>query len=177
MFIEIEDLKPEPLHVEHVYPAGELNLAHEDAGLSAPVTTVFTLTHKEAALRINGTVETSVRFRCSRCLREIVKPLNSRFDLSYLPQPKLPSSVHEIELKYDEMDVGFYDGLRFDVDLMVLEQIELSMPMRFVCREDCRGLCPSCGTDLNEKDCGCKQADPDTRLASLLEFKYKMKDR
>jgi uncharacterized protein len=72
------------------------------------------------------------------------------------------------------MDVAFHDGLAFDVNLMVLEQIELAMPMRFVCREDCKGLCYKCGADLNEGACLCKKEETDSRLATLLDFKKKM---
>lgn len=175
MFIEIEDLKLEPLHVRHVYPVGMLQFKHEDIVLHAPVATDFVLNHKEADLQLQGTVETVVRYRCSRCLREVTQALAARFDLTYLPQPKWNEPGHEIELKYEDMDVGFYDGIRFDVDLMVLEQIELSLPMRFVCREDCRGLCPHCGADLNEAPCNCKENSTDSRLAVLLEFRNKMK--
>jgi uncharacterized protein len=97
------------------------------------------------------------------------------FDLLYLPQPPAQAGPEEeIELKYDEMDVGFYDGIRLDVDLMALEQIELALPMRFVCSEECRGLCPMCGVDLNERACGCSQERSDPRLAVLREFRKKM---
>ncbi len=177
MFIEIENLKPEPLHVRHTYRGEELHFAHDDAVLNTPVTIAFVLTHKDAALHIEGSVETSILYKCSRCLREVIKPLNIDYDLSYLPHPKLPVPAHEIELKYDDMDVGFYDGVRFDVDLMTVEQIELSIPMRFLCREDCRGLCPTCGADLNGGDCGCKNREVDSRLADLLEFKNRSKNR
>lgn len=176
MFIEIEELKQEPLHVRHVYQKDELPFSHEDATIGEPVTANFVLTHRETNLHIDGTVETTIGYKCSRCLKEGSQAINTRFELSYLPQPKLPEGTHEIELKYDDMDVGFYDGIRFDVNLMVLEQIELSIPMRFICREDCKGLCPVCGADLNEQSCACKTTDTDSRLAALLEFRTKKKN-
>lgn len=177
MFIEIEDLKDEPLHVHHVFPVGEIMFSHEDAELSAPITTDFVLTHEDRDLRIEGTLETAIRFRCSKCTREFSRPFSAGFDLSYLPQPKWTNENAEIELKYDEMEVGYYDGIAFDVNVMLLEQIELAMPMQYVCREDCKGLCYQCGADLNEGACLCKQEEPDSRLAVLLEFqKKKQKD-
>jgi uncharacterized protein len=173
VFIEIESLKPEPLHVHHVYPLGEIGFAHMDAALSEPVTVDFVLNHKNRDLFVEGTVETVIRFRCSRCAREFIRPFAASFDLSYQPHPKWSGEGMEIELKYEDMEIGFYDGVAFDVDLMVLEQIELAMPMKFVCREDCRGLCYKCGADLNEGPCLCRREAADSRLAVLLEFKNK----
>ncbi len=175
MLIVIEDLKPEPLHVRHVYQPGDIQFRHEDAVLVKPVTTDFVLTHRDLDLRIKGTVETGVSYKCSRCVNEFSMPLSASFDLYYLPQPK-PSSAEEIALKYEDMEVGFYDGIALDVDLMVLEQIELATPMRFVCREDCKGLCFTCGADLNEGPCLCRHQQGDPRMATLLEFRKKMKE-
>ena len=71
------------------------------------------------------------------------------------------------------MEVAYYDGIALDVDQMILEQIELAMPMKFVCREDCKGLCYKCGADLNEGACLCKGEETDSRLSALLEFRKK----
>jgi uncharacterized protein len=173
VFIEIEDLKQEPLHVSHVYEAGQLRPVREDAGLAEPVCVEFTLSHRDLELQVDGSVTTSVVYKCSRCLKEFARPLATSYNLFYLPQPKGVRAEEEIALKYDEMAISFYDGIRFEVDQMVVEQIELAMPMKFVCRDDCRGLCYVCGTDLNEISCGCKKEEPDSRLAALLEFRKK----
>ena len=174
MFIEIEDLTKEPLHFQHLFSLGEILLAHEDATLSEPVGTNFVLTHKDRNLHIDGTVETGIRYTCSRCLKEFSRHLTVPFDLSYLPQPKVTREGEEMELKYEDMEVGFYDGVRLDVNLMVLEQIELALPMKFVCREDCKGLCYKCGADLNEAACQCDETEMDSRLGALLQFKKKL---
>ncbi len=176
VFIEIEDLKPEPLHVQHVYPIREIKFSHEDAELSAPVATEFVLTHKDRDLHVDGTVGTAIRFRCSRCNKEFSRPFSASFDLSYLPQPRGTNQDSEIELSYEDMDVGYYDGVALDVDLMVLEQIELGMPMKFVCRDECKGLCYKCGADLNEGACLCKE-ETDSRLSVLLDFQKKKMDK
>ena len=175
MFIEIEDLKEEPLHVRHVFPIKEIMFSHEDAELNAPVTTDFVLTHRDLDLRIVGSVETSIFFRCSRCMKDFCKPFVADFDLTYLPQQKMTNENAEIELKYEDMEVEYYDGIVFNVNVMVLEQIELAMPMQYVCREDCKGLCYQCGADLNEGECICKKEEPDSRLSVLLEFQKKKK--
>jgi uncharacterized protein len=177
VFIEIEDLKPEPLHVRHVFPTGEIKFSHEDAVLDDSVTADFILRHNERDLHVDGIVETAIRFRCSRCTKESSLAVSASFDLSYLPQPKWTNEGAEIELRYAGMEVAYYDGITFDVDLMVLEQIELAMPMQFVCREDCKGLCYNCGADLNEGACLCKNETSDSRLSVLLAFQKKKKDK
>jgi len=175
VFIEIEDLKEEPLHVHHVFPIKEIMFSHEDAKLNSPVTTDFVLAHRDRDLRIDGSVETSIIFRCSRCMKEFCKPFVADFDLTYLPQQKMTNENAEIELKYEDMEVEYYDGIAFDVNVMVLEQIELAMPMQYVCREDCKGLCYKCGADLNEGECLCEKEATGSRLSVLLEFQKKKK--
>jgi uncharacterized protein len=175
VFIEIEDLKEGPLHVHHVFPIKEIMFSHEDAELNASVTTDFVLTHRDRDLNIDGSVETSIVFRCSRCMKEFCTPFVADFSLIYLPQQKCLSESAEIELKYEDMEVEYYDGIAFDVNVMVLEQIELAMPMQYVCREDCKGLCYQCGADLNEGECLCKKDALDSRLSVLLDFQKKKK--
>ncbi len=174
MFIEIEDLQDEPFHVQHTYGPGELAFTRPDALLAEPVSADFVLTHKDRDLHIGGSVRTMLRCRCARCASEFRQEVTARFELSYLPQPGGVKENDEIELRYEDMDVGFYDGVRLDVDLMVAEQIELSLPMKLVCREECRGLCYRCGRDLNEGPCGCAQEEKEPRLSVLLEFRKKM---
>ena len=99
------------------------------------------------------------------------------FNLSYLPQPDYIDENMEIELKYEDMGIGYYDGVALDVNLMVLEQIELAMPMKFICQEDCKGLCYRCGADLNQEVCRCKNDMKDSRFAVLQDYRNKMIDK
>ena len=174
MFIEIEDLNDDPLHVQHLYGEGDLPFRHEDAFLREPVQLAFVLSHEEGALRLVGRLTTSVMLLCSRCLKEVAEEISTGFDLFYLPQPQSSSKDEEIELKYEDMAVGYYDGVRLDVDLVALEQIELALPMKFVCRPECRGLCFRCGADMNLGSCSCKSEEIDSRFAVLEQFRKKM---
>ena len=69
MFIEIERLTSEPLYVRHVYGIDELQFKHDDAFLEEPVSTDFVLTHNNKDLRVQGTIQTAIRYSCSRCLK------------------------------------------------------------------------------------------------------------
>jgi uncharacterized protein len=175
VFIEIEHLKPEPLHIRHTYGLTDLPFLRRDTAVEEPVVADFTLTHKDRDLRFEGSVRTRVRCECSRCLREFSQAVDAQFNLFYLPHPEGIDEEEEIELKYEDLDVGFYDGLKFDVDAMISEQIDLTLPMKLVCAESCKGLCATCGSDLNAATCRCAEEVQDPRLAALLEFRKKMK--
>jgi uncharacterized protein len=177
VFIQVEDLNQEPVHVQHVFPSGEIKFVHDDAALSKPVSTDLMVTLRDSDLHVNGSVETAIQFKCSRCTKEFAQSFSTSFDLSYLPQPKGLGEGAEIELKYEDMEVAYYDGVALDVNLMVLEQIELAMPMKFICREDCKGLCYKCGADLNEGTCLCKNEETESRLSVLEEFRKKKMDK
>jgi len=173
VFIEIKDLEPEPLHVHRVFQMEEIEFSHEDAVLKQPVTADFTLEHKNSDLHITGTVETVIHSRCSRCNKEFATDISAEYNLSYLPQPVWPDENVEVELKYEDMEISFYDGIVFDVNMMIREQIALAIPMKLICKEDCKGLCYQCGADLNDGICSCSKETVDPRLSVLLEFKKK----
>lgn len=60
--------------------------------------------------------------------------------------------------------------MKLDVDELVYTEVFLSLPTKFLCREDCKGICPKCGKDLNEGECGCEKREIDPRLAKLAEL-------
>ena len=92
----------------------------------------------------------------------------------HMRQTKSVRAGEEIELRDADMEIGFYDGIRFDVDTMVVEQITLALPMRFVCTDDCKGLCDICGADLNVGPCSCKREEGESRFSVLKEFRKKI---
>jgi uncharacterized protein len=174
LYIEIDSLRDEPLHFRHRYEAAQLAFEFEGAVLDGPVEVEFVLRHKGLELSIDGGVRTSARMKCARCLKEFSRIVDDSYSLFYAPHPDVAGPGAEIELKYDEMDVGFYDGVKFDVDLMASERIAMALPMRALCRDDCGGLCFTCGKDLNEGTCQCAAAQSDSRMSALLEFRRKI---
>ncbi|MDH4101483.1 MAG: DUF177 domain-containing protein, partial [Nitrospirota bacterium] len=80
------------------------------------------------------------------------------------------------EVKPSEIDVNYFDGVSLDTTEIILAQISLDAPMKPLCREDCAGLCPRCGADLNNGPCGCAghgDEHVDARFAKLKDFKVK----
>ena len=101
-----------------------------------------------------------------RCLQPIETPVNTDFALEYITGSEYESSG-VAELTEAEMSVSVFDGEAIDVDEIVKEQILLAVPTRMLCREDCKGICPECGTDRNTGDCNCVTNDTDPRWAAL----------
>ncbi len=125
---------------------------------------------------IEGSINISVSLHCSRCLKDISVPQELSFREEYNPSEEA-ASEGEKELTGGEPDLSFYSDDEIDITELIKEQVLLSVPMKPLCRPECRGICPGCGRDLNKGDCNCKAEEIDPRLAPLMEFKEKIKLR
>jgi uncharacterized protein len=96
------------------------------------------------------------------------------FEAVYVPDPKEIEDGEGIGLEYGDLDVGFYRDDQIDLSAVLSEQVVIDVPMKPVCSEECKGLCPNCGADLNEGECNCKEDKTDPRLAPLAEIKKKL---
>lgn len=104
-------------------------------------------------VRVKGANKATFILNCSRCLEEFPWDLTSDFDfLLALPDP---GNIAERELASEDMDVSFFDGEYVDIAQIAAEQIFLHLPIKPLCREACKGLCPRCGVNLNVDACRC----------------------
>jgi len=106
---------------------------------------------------------------CARCAEEFSAPNARAF--RFVLAPRAAGDDGEGRLRTEELEFSLYDGEQIDLAPLVVEQIILALPSRALCREDCKGLCPQCGTNLNLHRCGCEQPAPDPRLAVLRALK------
>ncbi len=105
---------------------------------------------------------------CSACLKDFPLQVMVGFSVTLRPAPAKRSAVSEdLELGADDLSEFFFDGDFIDLGEILREQILLALPMYPRCSEDCRGLCPVCGADLNQGECGCERDDVDPRLIVL----------
>ena len=118
---------------------------------------------------VNGHVDARAQVECDRCLKPIELPVNAGFELEYITGSEYESSA-VVELTEAEMSVSVFDGEAIDVDEIVKEQILLAVPTRMLCREDCEGICPQCGTDRNTGECNCETKEIDPRWAALKDL-------
>lgn len=153
-------------HVRREYPAEAFAGAHEDYRVTGPVRLEFDVTRSENRYRLAGRVDGALELACSRCAEMFPWPVSAEFDLQYLPQA---ANVGEGELEVAEEDLGvaFYEQEAIDLGHLIREQFYLAMPMKPLCTPECQGLCPQCGANRNQGDCGCQVVWEDPRLAPL----------
>lgn len=121
-------------------------------------------------LRLRGRVEADLVTICVRCGEEIHCPLDGEFDLTLLPGPG-PELPEEMELTPEDVSQTYYTGDEVDLNPFFQEQVALEVPLQPLCREDCAGMCTSCGANLNFEKCGCEKKQGDPRLAVLRDLK------
>lgn len=126
---------------------------------------------EDQAVHFRGRLQARLGLHCGRCLEPFVKELDEDLDLFFMPheaEADADEEEQEVELSDRDMVVAYYEDDRIDLGEMVREQMLLALPLRRLCREDCRGLCPSCGTNRNTGTCQCQPAETvDERLAPL----------
>jgi uncharacterized protein len=120
-------------------------------------------------LFVNGHVDAGAQVECDRCLKPVAIPVTADFTLEYISGSEYEAK-QVVELTEAEMSVSVFDGHGLDVDEIVKEQILLAVPTRMLCREDCKGICPECGTDRNTGECNCVTKDIDPRWAALKDL-------
>ena len=166
MRIELENLEGGKSDLAHVYQTEELNPVDERVQLTEPAAVTGKVRLSGNDVFVNGHVETRAQVECDRCLKTVELPVSADFALEYITGDEYESSA-TAELTEDQMFVSVFDGQAIDVDEVVKEQILLAVPTRMLCREDCKGICPECGKDLNTGECQCVKDDIDPRWAAL----------
>ncbi len=134
---------------------------------SEPIVFKFSCTDKGKAF-ISGNVRMSFQGSCDRCLKEVSIPL----DFNIERECASPEFKAEEEDDDEELH-SFMEGYSIDTETLLHDEITVNWPVKILCREDCKGLCPVCGHDLNEGDCGCDTFVPDPRMAAIFD---KLKD-
>lgn len=132
----------------------------------APVRLGFDIHKDQRIFRLVGRVQTSLEMPCGRCLEPFTTPVDAAFDLRYQPRAAAVAEA-ETEVHDDDFSAAFYDDDEIDLGQLMREQFYLAVPMKPLCREDCRGLCAQCGTNLNRGACSCVTDWEDPRFAAL----------
>ena len=137
-----------------------------------PVSLAFDIFKDKAHFRLVGRIATTLELPCGRCLEPFTLPVDAAFDLRYQPHAA-NTGEGEREIEEDDLSTAFYENETIDLGQLMREQFYLALPMKPLCREDCRGLCPQCGTNLNTATCDCSPVWEDPRLSALKAIKGK----
>jgi len=138
----------------------------EDYRVVAPVHLVMQVRKDRDAYRVTGRVQTHLQLVCGRCLDPFGVPVDSAFELRYVPAAD-NTGEGEREVEEDDLTTAFYKDDQIDLGELMHEQFVLALPMKPLCSETCKGLCATCGTNLNKGTCTCNPTWTDPRLAAL----------
>jgi uncharacterized protein len=167
MLIDVNEIPREGLNIDQDFDFGSLDLVEEEAAFLEPVHSVVSVKKVVNEILVKGKLTTRLSFICSRCLRPFEYGVEAAFDLAYLPE-----ELEEQKEALAEEDLGkfFYYHQQLDLREIILEQLNLSLPLRPLCSEDCEGLCPVCGELVQHGQCGCQINLSDPRLEKLKSF-------
>lgn len=157
-------------HFSRTFQPEEVAQEGDAYRIVAPVHVAFDIHKDHARFRLEGTVRTELELPCSRCLEPFRMPVDAAFDLRYHPASEMTAG-EEREVDDDDLETSYYRDDQIDVNELLREQFYLALPMKPLCREDCKGLCPHCGTNLNTGACDCTSGWEDPRLAALNALK------
>jgi uncharacterized protein len=158
-FLQSEDevnrrLAQGPVHEFRVGGAIAVDLSYYRAGME---------------LFFEGRLSAPMVASCARCAEEFSAP-NAR-PFRFVLAPRVAGDNDDGRLRTEDLEFSLYDGDQIDLAPLVSEQLILALPSRALCREDCQGLCPSCGINLNLRKCDCEQPARDPRLALVRTLK------
>lgn len=121
-------------------------------------------------LLLEGRTELTLRMPCSRCL----EPVDVPFALELSQELDLSKTEEERAENLDEQP--YLDGYYLDVDQLIGNELLLNLPMKVLCREDCRGICNRCGVNLNHGACSCERSSPDPRMSVIQDIFQQFKE-
>lgn len=120
---------------------------------------------------LDGKVSGNIMMQCDRCLESYNRPLNADFSLFLTTAPASDGTPVELELAEEDLSVEYITGDEIHLDGIAREQIFLSLPIKSLCRDDCSGLCPVCGSNLNKTKCTCRDGEGHSGLSRLKEWR------
>lgn len=139
------------------------DLGLEGLTFQSPVHAKLQVNNTGKSLFAHGVIEADLKASCGRCLENMSYQLKFDYEDEWVFEPQ--ATEEQLETSF------IFDKDEFEIDELVLEQIVVNLPMKFICSPECRGLCPVCGTNKNLNQCNCDTHVVDPRLAALAKFK------
>lgn len=182
MLITVADLEREPLQFDVALPTGTIDYGPDVQQLD-PLAVAgradLIVEHRGPGqlvpdIRVRAEYKGRFQVECARCIAPVEQPLGGDFDLLYRPVGA-DGEASEHSITTSETEIGYYQNGGLVLEDVLREQVLLSLPPRTLCREDCKGLCPQCGQDLNSGDCNCEDTASDPRWTALADLRSRIK--
>jgi len=159
MDLDLEKALDEPLDLSQQFVLTGERLERDELLSLSPVRFSGRLRRADPGFILEGRLEFEGTVSCARCLKPVpfrrAGPVSWVFAPAYERHQPAAAGDEEVELQATDLDIVFYDDFTVPFDPLIDEQVQLEIPMRALCREDCRGLCPECGADRNAAPCTC----------------------
>lgn len=139
-----------------------LQLGNDEYIFQTPLDVLINVVNTGKSLLVKGRVHSEIGVNCSRCLKEFSYHLDFEFEDEWLPS--------EFAVKDEEENAFIFEKDEFSITERMMEHILLHLPMKFMCSEKCKGLCPRCGADRNTNPCACSDEIIDPRLEILSKW-------
>ncbi len=166
LLLDISRMREARDRFERIYQPDAFELGGEVFHLSSPVVLALEVNRDKDQFRLVGRVRATLDLSCGRCLEAFSMPIDEPVDVLYLPHAK-NTGEDELQIEDDDLTTAYYQDHVIDLGQMIQEQFQLAVPMKPLCGASCRGLCPTCGTNLNSGSCDCRPVWEDPRLAAL----------
>jgi len=181
MLIEIAELELHPVDFQEEFPPDAIDLGADVRQLSVLKTNGRAQLVEEhhgkrnviQDIRLQGDLATTLELPCARCLDPVQQDVARTFDLLYRPLGT-DAGNEELSVTAAEAEIGYYQGEGVLLEDALREQVLLAVPLKVVCREECKGLCPSCGKNRNTEPCSCAPVVGDPRWAALKDLREKL---
>jgi len=177
-FVDLKDLAHEKLSFSSRFEPGVIDLGSENIRQIGNLDWAASAERAGAEIRISGILDTTVELACSRCLDPARVHVSKPFDLFFRERDEaMFDEDEEVELHENDTRTAFFTGTKLAIADILREQILLAVPMKALCTIDCKGLCPTCGTNLNSGSCGCPAEEFSPHMDTLLEIKRRLEER
>jgi len=175
--IRVADIAEKPKTIEATdafshYPALVKAQEAGECEFISPLAISLSIAREYDHIRLHGDIGASVRLTCSRCLADYTAAISSRFTIFYTKSVE-SQPEDEVELGEEDLISASYSGDEIDFAEEIAEQVLLEIPYKPLCTEECRGLCFSCGTDLNNAVCSCGENAVSMKFSPLKGLKVK----
>jgi len=174
MKVDVSNVPEWGLVVDVELDARQIDLADAGADLAGDLHLQGRVLQAGDDILLEGTLRAAFSLNCSRCLKDFVQPFEADVSATYVQSSGDHRPDGRAETDLDEAaHITFFDD---EIDLLsgIREDVVLSIPVKPLCSEDCRGLCVQCGTDLNEGECTCRKEDVDLRFAQLRDIRTQL---
>lgn len=162
MILELKRFDAFPVHIELVDTFSKQNVEMEGIDSIDKAMLELDIQKSGEEYFCQGQLNATVTQECARCLKSIKQILTGEVDFI-----ASPAKVNDDDITDDEDHVYYDNELSADLWEIVRQTVILAVSMKPLCSDDCRGLCPHCGTNLNEKNCKCSVRTIDPRLEPL----------